>query len=234
MRLHRVRKILIAAVICGLAGCSGGDISNPLSRKLNWFHYADADSVRDNCRPGALNQYRLIYNANWDQQVRAYDLRESALGDGTAVLFTQVFGGSYGFNVSSFTLNDGPSSGGASGQVRLTAEQYRILVQALNDSGFNQPAPKGLRLNSYDFYWLVAACVNGQFHFNAWRFPPAQFDQIAFGPPLFQWDGTRVPPNMPKNQADAFTQSEFPRANTYGGTPYAFQFIVGNDGLAGM
>jgi hypothetical protein len=226
-----------ALTAIALAGCSGGDISNPLSRKLNWFHYAAGDSVRDNCRPGALDQYRIIYNANWDEQVRAYDLRESALKDGSAVLFTQVFGGGYGFNVSSFTLNDvfSPSSG-KSGQVRLTPDQYAAEVRAIAESGFGEPAPKGLRLDSWNFYWVVSACVNGRFHFNAWSYPSLRFDAIKFHTLLFALDGTGVPVNAPRkvNQAEQYSQTEFPRSTTYGGTPYSFQLIVGDNGLAGL
>jgi hypothetical protein len=237
MHLHRVRNYLIAVVACCLAACSG-DISNPISRKLNWFRYAAGNNVRDNCRPGALNQYRLIYNANWDEQVRAYDLRESALKDGSAVLFTQVFGGGYGFNVSNFTLDDVVSpSGGKSGQVRLSPDQYKAVVGAINASGFGQPAPKGLRLESYDFYWVVSACVDGQFHFNAWRFPSERFDATGpFASQLFALDGTGVPPNLPRrqNSAEQYSQQEFPRSTTYGGTPYSFEFIVGDNGLAGI
>jgi len=237
MHLHRVRNFLVAAMVFSVAGCSG-DISNPISRKLNWFRYAAANSVRDNCRPGALDQYRLIYNANWDEQVRAYDLRESALKDGSAVLFTQVFGGGYGFNVSNFTLNDVVSpSGGRSGQVRLTSDQYKAVVGAIDAGGFGQPAPKGLRLESYDFYWIVGACVNGQFHFNAWRFPSERFDATGpFASQLFALDGTGVPPNLPRrqNSTEQYSQTEIPRSTTYGGTPYAFEFIVGENGLAGI
>lgn len=238
MRIRGFFRLLTAAAVCGgLAGCSG-DISNPISRKLNWFHYAAGDSLRENCRPGALDQYRLVYNANWDEQVRAYDLRESALKDGTAVLFTQVFGGGYGFNVSNFTLNDVFSpSGGPSGQVRLTPDQYTAVVGAINASGFGQPAPKGLRLESYDFYWIVSACVNGQFHFNAWRFPSERFEATGpFASQLFALDGTGVPVNTPRplNRPEQFSQTEVPRYTTYGGTPYAFEFVVGDNGLAGL
>jgi hypothetical protein len=228
--------LAVAATAAVLAGCSG-DISNPISRKLNWFHYAAGDSLRDSCRPGALDQYRLVYNANWNEQVRAYDLRESALKDGSAVLFTQVFGGGYGLNVSNFTLNDvfSPTSG-QSGQVRLTPDQYAAEVHAINDSGFGEPAPKGLRLESWNFYWVVSACVNGQFHFNAWSYPSARFDAIKFQTWLFALDGTGVPVNAPRpvNRAEAYSQTEIPRSTTYGGTPYTFELIVGENGLAGL
>lgn len=235
--MARLSTILaMAATVVGLIGCAGGDISNPLVRKFNWFHYVDGETLRNNCRRGALDQYRLVYNGNWDEQVRAYDLRASALGDGSGVLFTQVFGG-YGSNVSSFSLTDpfGPARG-TSGQVRLTPDQYRAVVQAIDDSGFWQPAPKGLRLESWDFYWVVSACVNGRFHFNAWRSPSERFAAIRFAAPLFAADGTGVPVNPPQpvNSAEEYSRTEFPRSSSYGGTPYTFELIVGENGLAGV
>jgi len=140
--------------------------------------------------------------------------------------------------VSNFTLNDVVSpSGGRSGQVRLTSDQYKAVVGAIDAGGFGQPAPKGLRLESYDFYWIVGACVNGQFHFNAWRFPSERFDATGpFASQLFALDGTGVPPNLPRrqNSTEQYSQTEIPRSTTYGGTPYAFEFIVGENGLAGI
>ncbi len=228
--------VVIAAALISLIGCASGDISDPISRKLNWFHYVDGESLRNKCAPGSLDQYRLVYNANWNEQVRAYDLRASALGDGSAVLFTQVFGG-YGSNVSSFSLTDplAPARG-SSGQVRLTPDQYSAILRALADSGFGQPAPRGLRLDSWDFYWVVSACVNGQFHFNAWRAPSPGFAALRFPPLLFAADGTGIPPNPPRpvNTAEQYSQTEFPRSRSYGGTPYTFQLIVGDNGLSGL
>lgn len=232
----RLRLAMAVAVLAALAGCAEGDISNPIARKFNWFHYVNGESVRANCRPGGLDQYRVIYNADWNEQVRAYDVRASALNDGSAILFTQVFGG-YGSNVSSFTLSDPFSMArGTSGQVRLTPGQYRQFVEALDASGFGQPAPQGLRLDSWDFYWVVSACVNGQFHFNAWRSPSPGFAALQFPPLLFALDGTGIPPNPPRdvNTAEEFSKTEFPRSRSYGGTPYTFQLIVGENGLTGL
>lgn len=232
----RLPRLVLAVTLFALVGCAEGDISNPIARKFNWFHYVAGDGLRENCKPGGLDQYRLVYNADWNEQVRAYDVRASALNDGSAILFTQVFGG-YGSNVSSFTLNDPFSAAsGSSGQVRLTPDQYRAFVQALDASGFGQPAPTGLRLDSWDFYWVVSACVNGQFHFNAWRAPSPGFDALQFPGLLFAADGTGIPPNPPRPQNDAlqYSKTEYPRSTTYGGTPYTFQLIVGDNGLAGL
>lgn len=236
MSVTQLSKLLVAAVaLAGIVGCSG--IENPISRQFNWFHYVDAESIRASCRPGALDQYRFVYNADWSEQVRAYDLRASALQDGSAILWTQVFGGYSTFNATNFSITD-PLAGsrGTSGQVRITPDQYRALVQALDASGFREATPTGLRLESWDFYWVVAACMDGQFHFNAWRYPSPGFAALKFPTWLFALDGTGVPPNPPRpvNSAEEYTNSEFPRSLQPGGNPYTFELIVGSNGLAGL
>ena len=224
-----------AAVV--LAGCTySGGIDNPLVRRFTWFSYVAGDDLRNKCAPGAPRQYRLVYNANWDEQVRAYDLRQSFTGDGSGMLFTQVFGG-YGWNVSNFSLTDPfASSGGASGQVQLPPDTFQAIVRAIDESGFAEPAPKGLRLDSWDFYWVVSGCVDGQFHFNAWLYPSPRFDAIRFDRWLFGIDSSGVPPNPVRkvDRAEEYYKTEPTRQRTYGGTPYTFQLIVGDNGLAGV
>ncbi|HEX9461716.1 MAG TPA: hypothetical protein VGB82_03880 [Alphaproteobacteria bacterium] len=236
MPIPRHRLILFLGLAgLALAGCTySGGIDNPLVRKFEWFSYVAGDDIRSKCGPGSPPQYRLVYNANWDEQVRAYDLRQSFAQDGGAMLFTQVFGGYT--NVSSFSLTDplGPARG-ASGQVRLTPEEYQALVRGIDESGFREPSPKGLRLESWDFYWIVAGCVDGQFHFNAWLYPSERFATIKFDKWLIALDGTGVPPN-PLRKLDSAEQrylADYPRRRTYGGTGYTFELVVGENGLAG-
>jgi hypothetical protein len=229
--------MFFAAIGAVLAGCTySGGVDNPLVRRFTWFSYVAGDDVRKNCGPGAPRQYRLVYNANWDEQVRAYDLRQSYTGDGSGTLFTQVFGG-YGLNVSSLSLSDPLANArGASGQVQVPPDSFQAVVRAIDESGFADPAPKGLRLESWDFYWAVAACVDGRFHFNAWLYPSPRFEAIRFDRWLFGLDGTGVPPNPVRkvDRAEQYYKSEPTRQRTYGGTSYTFELIVGENGLAGV
>jgi len=232
---HRILALLI---VIAAAGCTySGGIDNPLIRKATWFSYVGGDDLRSRCGPGAPQQYRLIYNANWNEQVRAYDLKASATGDGSAMLFTQVFGG-YGSDLMSFSITDplAPARG-TSGQARLSPPQFADLVTAINDSGFvTDKAPYGTRLESWDFYWVIAACVDGRFQYNAWVYPSERYNKLRFAAQLFALDGTGVSPNAPRdvNSAEEYSNSEFPRRRTYGGTPYTFELVVGNNGLASL
>ena len=93
-------RLLIFLGTALVSGCTyrAGGIESPITRKFQYFSYLNADDIRANCVAGTPAQYRLVYNAVYSEQVRAYDLRRSATGEG-AVLWTQVFGG--GGNVSS-------------------------------------------------------------------------------------------------------------------------------------
>lgn len=215
-----------------LVGCAyrPGGIDSPITRKFQYYSYAGGDDIRRGCVAGALPQYRLIYNANWDEQVRTYDLRRSATGQG-AVLFVHVFGG--GGDVSSFNPLDptGPWRG-ASVDARLDEASYLALIRAVEASGFGEPAPAGLTLPSWGFYWAVSACANGRFHFNAWRYPSDRFDRVRFDALLFERDQTGVPVNRPRPQNEAEyrlrsnQQMEDPTTST-------FDLKVGENGLVG-
>lgn len=211
-----------------LTGCLyTGGVENPIARRLNWFSYAAGDDIKRNCTAGSPAQYRLVYNASWYEQVRAYDLRRSATGQG-AMLWTHVFDGQSG-DISRFSLDDPTAPwAGKSGETRLEEARYVELIRAIEASGFGEPAPAGTRLQSWDFYWLASACANGQFHFNAWRHPSDRFAAITFDKLLFAWDGTGVRPNPPRRLDQAQERARTERADQY-----FFEFVVAKDGLAG-
>jgi len=59
-------------------------VEQPIVRSFNWFSYVGGDDIRSACEPGGRNRVRLIYNALWEEQVRAYDVFLQP--DGTAGL----------------------------------------------------------------------------------------------------------------------------------------------------
>lgn len=231
---HRLGKFLwrMAHVIFGLAAMSGvgcaytGGVENPVARKFTWFSYLAGDDIKRNCVAGAPAQYRLVYNAQWHEQVRTYDLRRSATGEG-GILWSHVFGG--GGDVSQFNLSDPTAPWrGASGQTRLDENRYLELIRAIEASGFGGPALEGTRLQSWDFYWVVTACAGGRFHFNAWLHPSDRFGAITFDRLLFSADGTGVRPNPPRRLDAAQERAKLARDGDY-----TFELMVGRDGFAG-
>ncbi len=220
-------KLALAAVFtAALAGCAyTGGAGEPFSRKFQWFSYLAGDDIKARCMAGSPAQYRFVYNANWQQQVRAYDVRRSVITGGGARMWTQVFGGDA--PITNFTISDPQAPWrGAGAETGLSEEQYLALIRAVEASGFGQPAPEGLRLDSWEYYWVVTACANGQFHMNAWKHPSDRFAAIRFDQPLFAADttGARVIP--PRRVDNAVERAEADRRKEY-----YFQLMVGKNGF---
>lgn len=207
---------VVALCLLLLAGCStSGDISNPLSRKVTWFSYLEGDDIRAACGPAAPARYRLIYNGNYEEQLRIYDL-----GDGAPGRLTQrVVGGG---GLASWTLGDpfAPWSGQAT-QVDLQPQKARELIAALAEAGaFGRPA-EGLELESRSFFWTLAACHEGRYHFTAWL----EASRPRFVEPILAVDATGTTFNAPHPVAPRF----------YGDDPRPdFRLRVGSNGLWGV
>jgi hypothetical protein len=167
----------------------------------------------------------------YDEQVRAYELRRNTPGSG-AILETQVFGGGGNLAAGFNPLDPTGPWRGTSGRAQLDENTYLTLIQAIEASGFGEPPPRGLSLPSWGFYWAVAACADGRFHFNAWLHPSERFDRIQFDRILFRVDGTNVAVNPPRrlNAAEHRLASGADRNDP---TVSTFEVRVGRDGLVG-
>ncbi len=170
-----------------LAGCAArGPVDDVIGRRLTWFSYVGAEDIAARCRPGNLPEYRLVYNARWDEQVRSYDIAGG-------VLQARVFSGRLTTQIG---LDDPFRSViGRRADRPMSAGDLAALDQALADSGFEQPAPAGLRLRADAFFWTAAACRDGTFTFNAWQSPDPGFAGIRFDRVLFALDDTGEPVN---------------------------------------
>ena len=178
-----------------VAGCSyRGNIDDPVVRRLSWFSYIGGDDIRAACGPGTLDRYRLVYNANYEEQVRSYEVvADGATG---AILVARAF------DPAPFLLwtADGslPSWGGARSEARLDGSAFAAFRQAMVDSGFFEPPPAGLRLFSGGFWWVATGCVDETFHVGAWRMPQDRPEDPAFSAILFAYDATGVAVNPPR------------------------------------
>jgi len=223
-----LKLALAAAFTAALSGCAyTGSIGEPVGRKFQWFSYIAGDDIKARCTAGSPAHYRLVYNANYHEQVRAYDLRRSVLVGEGAMLWTQVFGGPAPIN--NLTLSDPQEPWRGQGtQTRLTEDQYLTLIRAVEANGFGQPSPAGLRLDSWDFYWVVTACADGRFHMNAWRHPSDRFAALTFDKLLFGHDTTNVRVNPPRRVEPALEKAKADRDGDF-----YFQLMVGQNGFAG-
>ncbi|GAB4376711.1 MAG: hypothetical protein Kow00114_40550 [Kiloniellaceae bacterium] len=227
-------RLLAVAAAAALAGCTyRGDIDNPATIKATWFSYLNGDDLRAACVEGAPLSYRLIYNADYDRQIRSYEV----VGDGSggAQLTVRVAGES-GLDVTKLRFDDPLAfARWTRSDAPLGASVVERLDAALEASGAFAPAPRGLQLFSKETYWISNLCRDGVFSFNAWRYPSDRFDAIRFDDLLFALDETGVAVRQPvavrvgtsaKLNAPRRMESDDTRGNF-------FTVKVGDNGLVG-
>ncbi|HWT99578.1 MAG TPA: hypothetical protein VN229_18240 [Terriglobales bacterium] len=193
-KLMQLSLSLLALGGCAYHEGQQVDINNPVVRKVGWFSYLDGNDIREACAAGGSDRYRLVYNGQYDEQIRSYEIYLSK--DGSAVLNARALDNAN--NVVNITVPDvfSPWSWHES-QAKLTpaeVDQFRGLLTA---SGYGTMPPQGLQLHSRDFYWVAAGCQQGVFHFYAWNnrqqsMARAGFAPIKFRDFLLQHDQTQV------------------------------------------
>lgn len=231
---------LAAASIGTLVACApSGTYDNPLTRELTWFGYLNGNDIRSSCAPGAADRYRLVYNGVYVRQVRTYDLTQVPQGDNRHNLRVRVVVPRGQKPPSGENPDDGMVSdplqllGRGPGVVRikaLTDADVAALRRALTDSGFFEPPPKGTYLRSEGFYWIGAACVDGRFFFNAYKWPSDRFDDAKFPPLLLSWDTTGIRINPPRELSDFDVYGDESKGAD---TSTSFTLTVGENGLIG-
>ena len=171
-----LRALLLAAAVCAQGACSyhGASQDNPLQRRFTWYSYLNGDDLRRACVAGGPSSYRLVYNGVYVQQVRTYDITPSAQAD-RADMRVRVSGPvalnevSIRLQASTFLEDVTAPWRGKVDSVPLTKDDLVALDKALAESGVFRPAPKGMLLRGEDFFWIVGACIDGSFHFNAFK-----------------------------------------------------------------
>ena len=209
-----------------------GDIDAAPTIKFTWYSFLNGDDIRQDCGPGAPFRYRLVYNADYAQQVRAYALApDSSAGAGGATLVTRVSRGS-GIQIDGFDSSDPLAFGGFKrSSSQLDAEALAEIQHALEWSGAYQPAPKGLRLYSDQYYWVAALCHEGKFYFNAWLYPSPRYDLLSFPKALAAHDDSGIALPPPQDVSPAARMK-----GSHKGDPQnqIFQIRVGDNGLVGL
>lgn len=172
-----LKFFLLASLYSVLAGCSyTGATGDPVIRNLTWFSYLNGDDIRSACSAETPDRYRLIYNAQWDKQVRTYEITAlhppvSTPTKTGSVLNIRVFVSSGVINSYLDTLSG--RAGGSAASVILGPVEMSEFRDKLATSGFDQPLPSSVWLRSDQFFWIGMACENGQFLHKAWPIDPA-------------------------------------------------------------
>ena len=208
---------LFVLLLCA-ACASRGPSDNPIVQGLTWFTYAAGSDIRNRCRAGGTDEYRFIYNGQYDRHLRAYDL--AVQPDGSAQLLARSRGARG--NLARFGLEN-PLGPWALEERRTTLDGNTVgqLLAALAGDAAAVPPANGQRLNSYEFYWLVSQCKAGAFSLAAFVHPRVNHRDLAFPSALLAQDTTTVP---------------FREARSFeGGRRDSFQLHINRagDGLAG-
>ena len=227
---RRRRDLGLALLALGvLAGCAyEGAIDQPVTIKATWFSYLNGDDIRSACTDGAPSWYRLVYNGNYDEQLRTYEVVTD--GTGGAYYKARVQTGA-GLDLTKFSF-DGLQgmAGWTTVQTRLIPVDLAALERALEASDAFGPAPVGLRMASEQFYWVASLCRDGRFHFNAWLYPSARAAGLRFPQVLLGHDGTGIAVNPPREVAGI----ERVRRTVKGeGGPQHFDLEVDENGFKG-
>lgn len=194
-----LRPVLCALLIAlAAAPAWAAPVDNPLLRSFYWFRFVGGDDVKKACANGAPDIYRLIYNATWREQVRAYDVETRP--DGSGHLTIRILGpavlNSIEISEPSGVLNPWR---GQRAVVELSRDQVSAIKAALEASGgFAFPTRK-FEIPSNDFYWAVSACRGGQFTSTAYLYERDKFKDVKFDRLMFSLDTTGVPVNPVKD-----------------------------------
>ena len=173
-------------------------VDSPITRSFYWFRFVAGKEIREACGQGGPDHYRLVYNAIYREQVRAYDL--IAQPGGGAAMTTRVFG--VAGVVNNIVINDvvdvlGPWRGVKTERM-LTAAEFSSVVGALEKSGALRFPEKRFEVPSNDFYWAITACRNGQFTGTAFHHPTDGFRTVSFDKVIYGFDGSGVAVNEPR------------------------------------
>jgi hypothetical protein len=187
-----VKVTLMAYLVGGCAyhGPAQTDIDNPAVRKVAWFSYLDGNDIRNGCVAGAPDRFRLVYNGQYEKQIRAYDIAAETASQSGAYFVARALGQP---NLVEVALDDllAPWRWQKS-ETKLSRAEFDQLRDLLTQSGWGRGAPQGKILHSRDFYWVAAGCRDGQFHFDAWVDAQGDFKEVKFQDFLLARDKTGV------------------------------------------
>ncbi|MDH5771861.1 MAG: hypothetical protein OEY84_01880 [Rhodospirillaceae bacterium] len=217
--------IVGAMAISSCAAVPGVD-DDPIMRKLSWFSYINGDDMRPNCTAGAGENYRLVYNGIYTEQLRIY----------------QVGGKENNFSVRVINapdLSDISVAGGTDllnpwrglkKEKNISSDEIIKLTAAMeNDGVFGSPAV-GLRISSKGFFWTIAACHEGNFYFTALRWPGEKFENATFPAALLALDESNIKVNQPRTVRASNVVNQSQTSKKVEG----FTLEVGKDGLVGI
>lgn len=219
---------LLALAGVALTACSAMQNAdeNPVFRKFQWFSYLQGDDFKANC--AGSDRYRLVYNGVYTEQVRIYDITRDDLNLHTRVVLPVKI---KKFEVDSFSGLLNPWRGEFK-DITLKASDIDGLVQDLQNLDVFGASNVGAELSSKGFFWTIAACHGGQYHFTGFAWPSENWPNFAFADRLFDLDPLGIDVNPPRK-----TRTTRLLSNRKGRLPdegKEFHLKVGDNKLVGL
>lgn len=213
-----------------LACSANGD--DPVSRRFNYFNYVGGEDIRAECTAQEDLRIRFVYNADYIEQVRTYEVQARTFGQG-GVLKAEVFSPRLNEQIEA-RVPLWPWTG-KEATVELEEDAIGFLHGTLAASGFYAPAPVGTKLDSRSYYWVVTGCIQGTFVFNAWAYPSDRFERIIFPQALERFDHTDVPFRQaePKDPGELEARDQPAGAQDFDASYMRFHLTVTENGLIG-
>ena len=185
------RVILAAGLPVLLASCqSTGDISDPISRRSAWFDFISGGDIRAACQAGSQPAYRAVYNANREEQVRIYDLTETADG---GVLRVRALTGKVRMDGRSLNEDFFRSFQPEDVSTQLTPQNVALIREAMQADGVFDTPPEEQTLLSEWHFWVLSGCLNGQFWFDVRVDPTPPLESLKFPEALRAVDFATAP-----------------------------------------
>jgi len=223
-----IKGIVTATALVAMSACAAGEgtADNPVLRKFQWFSYLEGGDFKQACTTGSAGRYRMVYNGIYTEQVRVYDLHgDSGVLDARLIEAMDVAD----FAVEGWSDLLNPWRGTKASRTLDTAETARIVSMLADDGMFDTPAV-GTELPSMGFFWTIAACHEGVYHFTGLAWPSPAWDQARFDDALFAVDPIDAAVNEPRKTTLTRDRHSGLRYDTVN----EFIVKVGADGLAGF
>lgn len=181
MRHALTLAVPVALLAVLLTGCAGGEargFRKPPSG-LTWGGYLHGEDLRRDCRTGAADHYRMVFNAlRPGEPVRVYDLvglpDEGGVFEARELAVPSVAAIGPGDPVAAWR--------GDVHRLRLSAPQFQAVVLRLAMGGAFRGSDSRLDLGASQLRWFATGCHGGFYFLAAYTAYPGLADDVRFRP----------------------------------------------------
>ena len=208
-----------------LASCTyDGGIENPLLRKVAWYSFIEGEDLRASCAM-TPNTLRLVYNGNYDEQLRIYEAGPNGL------LTSRVLGPAYVNRLDLYLSDPSALFAGITSDTPLTDKLRQDLTDKVVQAAEAHPMPEETLYHSAEYYWMASGCKDGAAFFHGWKAPNVDVLALPFVSVLKTADTTGVAFATPR-PVSRFTTGAFPpNREAQRGRDIHFRLRVGPDGI---